>query len=114
MCPVPRPVVLIVDDDGMVRDAAAVMFEQVGAAALQAASAAEALRILAATPAIALLFTDVRMPDMPGLDLAAAARRRRPDLKVVLTSGYYLPQPVPYQLVKKPFGVRDLQRLLAS
>jgi len=45
-------------------------------------------------PEIDVLCTDVRMPGMTGTDLAAEARRMRPDLTVVLTSGYVDGAPV--------------------
>ena len=50
--------------------------------------AASALRILDAHPEIALLFTDVVMPDMNGRALADEALRRLPNLKVLFTTGF--------------------------
>lgn len=110
--PAPVQTILVVDDDEEVREVAAAMFEQIGLTVLQARSGDEALRILDSTPAVNLLFSDIRMPGMSGPELAEAARQRRPELKVVLTSGYYFPQPIDYPVVKKPFGFRDIQKII--
>lgn len=65
------------------------MMRDLGYHVLTAIDAHSALWILEHDERIELLFTDVMMPDqMNGIDLARAARRRRPDLKVLLTSGY--------------------------
>jgi CheY-like chemotaxis protein len=80
--------VLVVDDDPDVRAIAAQMFEMLGLVVLQASSGPEALRFLTEHPEIAVLFSDVRMPGMSGAELAAEARKLRPGLRVVLTSGY--------------------------
>ena len=47
-----------------------------------------ALRLLDRYPDVSLLFTDVVMPDLDGRKLADEARRRRPDLQVLYTTGY--------------------------
>ena len=49
---------------------------------------ATALELIDAHPEIVLLFTDVVMPEVNGAKLAEEARRRRPDLKVLFTTGY--------------------------
>ncbi len=55
---------------------------------IAAENAVAALKQLAAYPEIALLFTDIVMPDINGRKLADQARRVRPDLKVLYTTGY--------------------------
>ncbi|MCR5883818.1 response regulator [Rhizobacter sp. J219] len=55
---------------------------------VEADGAAAALKLLDAHPDIALLFTDVVMPEVNGRKLADEARRRRPGLKVLYTTGY--------------------------
>src|SRR5215207_9263247 len=93
--PVPDPsachnglAVLVVDDDPMVRANAVHLFRDLGFSVYDAYNGAEALRLIGLHAEIGLLFLDVRMPGMGGLELARAAQRVRPELKVVFTSGY--------------------------
>jgi PAS domain S-box-containing protein len=83
-----REVVLLVEDDEHVLSLTETMLSDLGYGVLQARNGSEALDRLAAHPDIALLFTDVVMPGMNGRELAEEALRRRPDLKVLFTSGY--------------------------
>jgi CheY-like chemotaxis protein len=62
--------------------------QELGYTTLEAGSAAEALSVLEEHPEIALLFTDVVMPDKNGRQLADAARALRPNLAVLFTTGY--------------------------
>ena len=70
------------------------------------------LPFLDAHPEIGLLFIDVRMPGMSGPELAKVVRKRRPDLKLLLTSGYVGPEGVPSDLpfVPKPWRVDQVAR----
>jgi DNA-binding NtrC family response regulator len=61
---------------------------ELGYRVLSAPNAATALQLLDANPQIGLLFTDVVMPDMNGRRLAEEALRRRPQLKVIYTTGF--------------------------
>jgi signal transduction histidine kinase/ActR/RegA family two-component response regulator len=84
-----REAILIVEDDDDVRDYAARALRQLGYAVIEAADGTAALRILETAPQIRLLFTDVGLPGgLDGRQLADEARRRRPDLKVLFTTGY--------------------------
>jgi PAS domain S-box-containing protein len=83
-----HPVVLVVEDDDLVRMAAADMVEALGFTALQAADAEEALEILGGGGRVDVLFTDIGLPGMRGPELAAKAVGLRPRLKVVFASGY--------------------------
>ena len=83
-----RPVVLVVEDDHLVRMATVDMVEAAGYAAVQAADAKAALAVLNTDQPIDLLFTDVGLPGMRGTELAVMARQVRPTLKVVFASGY--------------------------
>jgi CheY-like chemotaxis protein len=65
------------------------LLEESGCRVLEARHAKEAMGILQANPDIELLFSDVVMPEgVSGIELAQTARKLRPDLKVLLTSGY--------------------------
>jgi CheY-like chemotaxis protein len=83
-----RPVVLVVEDDFLIRMNAAGMIEDAGFDAVEAANADEAIVILEARLDIRVVFTDIQMPgSMDGLKLAAAIRGRWPPIKIVATSG---------------------------
>jgi len=83
-----QPNILVVDDDGDVRALAVSMIELLGHPVVAAEGGAEALAALARHPSIRLLFTDVLMPGMSGYALARAALALRPDLSVLMTTGY--------------------------
>ncbi|HTV27547.1 MAG TPA: ATP-binding protein, partial [Xanthobacteraceae bacterium] len=80
--------ILVVEDDPLMCKLTCDALAELGYTILQAASAAEALAILDQQSNIKLLFTDVVMPDVNGKKLAEEALRRRPDLKVLYTTGY--------------------------
>lgn len=80
---------LVVEDDTAVLAVAVAFLESLGYVVRSAADADGALAWLKKEPAIALLFVDVALgPGLSGIELAALARRRRPDLCVLLTSGH--------------------------
>ena len=81
--------VLVVEDDEEVIDVAVSTLRGLGYRLLTAHNAAAALEVLGGNTAIDILFSDVVMPgSMNGVELAVAAQRLRPALKVILTSGY--------------------------
>lgn len=83
-----RPVVLIVEDDSLLRMDAVDMIVAAGFEAVEAANADQAIDILEARRDIAVVFTDIQMPgSMDGLKLARAVRGRWPPIKIVATSG---------------------------
>jgi YesN/AraC family two-component response regulator len=49
------------------------------------------------------------MPDMSGIELADAATKRRPDLKIILISGYFVAQQVDRRFLRKPFRMKELE-----
>jgi CheY-like chemotaxis protein len=105
--------VLVVDDNPGVRATAVDMFRALGFEVYDAYNGADALNILAAHREISLLFTDVRMPGMSGTELVKEARELRPDLKIVLTSGYVDGPPVKnVPFLRKPYRVSELAALV--
>jgi CheY-like chemotaxis protein len=81
--------ILIVEDDAMVRKYVTAEVQSLGYATLSAANAVEALAVIDGGAAFDLLFTDVIMPGkMNGRQLAEEAAKRRPQLRVLFTSGY--------------------------
>src|SRR6201985_1847277 len=84
-----RAVILIVEDDLLIRMNALEMIEEAGFEVVEAASADEAIAILERRLDITVVFTDIQMPGtMDGLKLAAAVRDRWPPIKIVATSGH--------------------------
>ncbi len=88
---------------------------ELGYRVLDADGAVAALRLLEAHPEIALLFTDVVMPDVNGRKLADEARQRWPSLKVLFTTGYTRNAVVHngvldpgVELIGKPFTIEEL------
>jgi signal transduction histidine kinase/CheY-like chemotaxis protein len=81
--------VLVAEDDPDVRNFTVEMLRELGYRVVEATDGQTALRLLDANRDIVLLFTDVGLPGgMNGRQLADEAKRRRPDLKILFTSGY--------------------------
>jgi two-component system, response regulator PdtaR len=112
-----RPVVLIVEDEFLVRMDTRAALETAGFDVLEAGDADEAIAILSARNDIRLIFTDVQMPgSMDGLKLAHFVRDRWPPVKVVATSGHAritdsdLPEGV--RFVPKPYSAAEITATL--
>ena len=112
--------ILVVEDEQGVRELTTKMLKRLGYNVLAAGSGAEALEIARShTGHIALMVTDVVMPNMSGAQLAAELRHSQPDIKVVFISGYtenaisqhgVLDEGV--QFLAKPFSRESLARKL--
>lgn len=109
-----RKVVLVVDDEALVRMLAVDLFEEAGCEVIEAADGVEALERLEARPDISLLFTDCRMPRMSGPELAKTAAGSRPDLQIVLVTGYHGLDSVSWPVIWKPYDSREISRLLGQ
>jgi CheY-like chemotaxis protein len=83
-----RCVVLVVDDEVIILWGTAALLESLGYRVLRASSGAAALEALSGHPEISVVLTDFQMPSMSGIELAEAARKRRPDLPVVIATGH--------------------------
>jgi signal transduction histidine kinase len=114
-------VVLVVEDDTDVRRLTVEMLEELNYVALSADGGARALAIMETNQHVALLLTDIVMPDINGRVLAEEAIKRRPDLKVLFTTGYtrnaivhngVLDQGV--HLIVKPFTIEALAAKLTE
>jgi CheY-like chemotaxis protein len=110
--------VLLVEDDGEVAAMTREMLIDLGFRVTHAGSAEAALTALSGKAAIDLVFSDVMMPGgMSGLDLATKLRETRPELPVVLTSGYSAKvereaQQAGLLLLPKPFSLENLAAIL--
>jgi CheY-like chemotaxis protein len=111
----PPCTVLLVDDDILVSNGTAAMLEDLGHTVVEAASALEALSVLGSGRKIDVVITDHAMPEMTGTELARRLRQSRPDLAVILATGYaesaddFLDLP----RLSKPFLQEDLARAIA-
>lgn len=85
-----RGVVLVAEDDALLRSLADHALTAAGFRVRVAASGGEALQACESDGAITLLVTDLILPGLGGAELAALAKKARPDLKVLCTSGYAL------------------------
>jgi len=81
-------IILVVEDDPLMRRLASEALHELGYTVFDCDSAANALATLDRVADVKILFTDVVMPDINGKKLADEAIRRRPDLKVLFTTGY--------------------------
>jgi CheY-like chemotaxis protein len=104
-----RPKLMIVDDDPEVRVIVAEFLEDFGYQVLQADGGAQALELLGCTSDLRMIISDIRMPDMSGIELADIATQRRRDLKIILISGYFVSQQVDRRFLRKPFRMKELE-----
>ena len=119
----PPVVVLIVDDEAILRLIAADVLEDSGFQVLEAENAKAALMVLADHPDVRVLFTDINMPGvLDGLDLARETHARWPGIKLVITSGRLRPAeseiPDSGRFVAKPYSpdhlVGEIRKALAG
>ena len=108
-------IILVVEDEPNVRHMSVDALRELGYTVVQASDAKQALSVLEMQPRVDLLFTDVIMPEMNGRQLAEEARRMRPKLGIVYTTGYarnaVLQEGVPdptIAILPKPFTVSQL------
>jgi CheY-like chemotaxis protein len=111
------PVVLVVEDDFLIRMHAAEMIADAGFDVVEAGSADEAIAILEDRLDITVVFTDIQMPgSMDGLKLAAAIRGRWPPIKIIATSGLVnvRPDDLPEggRFLPKPYSPEQIVRTL--
>ena len=108
-------VILVVEDEDRVRSYSIEALRELGYSVADARDGPEALRIIERGQPVSLLFTDVVMPEMTGLELAERARTHLPTLKVLYTSGYTRDAILGAgadegSVLPKPFGVDQLAR----
>ncbi len=108
---------LFVDDDFLISLSTAALLEDLGHDVIKASSGAAALDVLKAGKPIDLLITDYAMPGMTGVQLAEAARKLRPDLPILLATGYAdLPARAKVELprLSKPYQQKQLAERITS
>ncbi|MHC8320368.1 ATP-binding protein [Pseudomonas sp. GB2N2] len=115
--PVPRLCVLVVDDDSLVLTSTCLLLEDLGHRVISAVSGDQALAVFDSDKVIDLVITDMAMPQMDGAQLAQAIRTLKPNLPIILATGYAerlegfatrLPR------LSKPFTQLNLVDIIAS
>jgi len=109
--------ILLVDDDALISDSTAYLLEDLGHEVIEADSGANALEVLRSGKKVDLLITDYSMPKMTGMQLAHAARELRPDLPIVIATGYAdLPLGTTMDIVRlrKPYQQHQLAAEIAK
>lgn len=112
---------LVVEDEDQVRLISVETLQELGYQVLSAGNGREALDVLDRHPEVRLIFTDVVMPGMNGHQLAHAALERRPDLKLLFTTGHTRDAIVPdgridggVPLLSKPFTAAELAAMVRA
>ena len=110
-----QELVLVVEDEAAVREFSVDALVELGYRVIAAEDATTALTLLEAHPEVVLMFTDVVMPETNGAQLAEEARRRKPGLKILFTTGYTRNAVVHngaldpgVEMVGKPFTIEEL------
>lgn len=116
-----RPVILVVEDEVLLRIFASDFLEEAGFKVFEAVNADEALAVLQARPDVQAILTDIEMPNgsMNGIALARDVRARWPGVCIIVTSGRATPRPedelpadVPF--ISKPYSPVTILDLLQN
>jgi CheY-like chemotaxis protein len=113
----PSCCVLVVDDDFLVAEGTGSMLKDLGYGVLLATSGKRAVEILRSDPQVGLVITDHAMPDMNGLEFAKKALSLRPDLPIILATGYASNAPLDdlkLPRLSKPYGLEELANMIAD
>jgi CheY-like chemotaxis protein len=112
------PAVLIVEDDVLIRAAAAQYLRGTGFEVLEAVDVDEAVAILRATKGIRVVFTDVKLAgDRTGFDLLEIIRQEFPEVKVLFTSGIVKGDEVArtgVPFIRKPYFLFEIERQIKT
>ena len=106
--------ILVVDDEGEVRELLTECLSALGYRVSAVADAEEALEALGRGDDFALMITDLQLSRGSGLALAARVREGWPEVRLLLMSGYFVPLGLPGTVLKKPFSLDDLARAVRT
>ncbi|MEJ0066130.1 MAG: response regulator [Caulobacteraceae bacterium] len=111
--------VLVVEDEALVRGCTAALLEDAGCEVIEAGNAEEALRAFEAHSQVTTVFTDINMPGpINGLSLAHTIFRMRPQVQLILTSGRASPpddeMPAGGHFLPKPYDCHQLTALIRA
>ena len=115
----PSCCVLVVDDDFLVAEGTAGMLKEQGYAVLVALSGVRGLEIIRAEPQVGLVIADYAMPEMTGVEFARQALQFRPNLPIILATGYSSAAPesaddLQLPRLNKPYGPEEATRLISK
>ncbi|MCM2362551.1 response regulator [Pseudomonas sp. SR18] len=113
----PASIILVVEDDAIVRMLIVDVLEELEFEVLEAADAEAALvKVQDNGQVIDLMMTDVGLPDMDGKQLATKVRELRPSLPILFASGYAenIDVPAGMQVIAKPFSIDQLRDKVKS
>lgn len=112
--------ILLVEDEAVLRELAAENLLDAGYRVVEAGDGHAGLEALRSDPRIGVLLSDIKLPGMDGYALAEAAKALRPQLKVILMTGF-APTPLPprlerlvYRVLQKPFEIEALPDMIAD
>ncbi|RMT83805.1 hypothetical protein ALP39_04030 [Pseudomonas marginalis pv. marginalis] len=117
MSSAPTSIILVVEDDAIVRMLIVDVLEELEFEVLEAADAEKALvQVQDNGQVIDLMMTDVGLPDMDGKQLATKVRELRPSLPILFASGYAenIDVPAGMQVIAKPFSIDQLRDKVKS
>lgn len=112
--------ILLVDDEETVRRVTGRLLEKLGYEVVSAGDASEALEILGDGTPFDLVVTDVVMPGLSGIQMAAKMRALNPEQRILFTSGYTTrefgrpPGEPPQPFMPKPFSLDELERAVRA
>lgn len=111
--------VLLVEDEAFLREAMAEVLEESGCEVISAADGSDGLAALQSDSPVDVLLSDIRLPHLTGYELAAAGRALRPNLKLILMTGFApsVPQelePAVFRLLQKPFRLDELPAVVEA
>lgn len=116
----PASHILLVEDEAVLRELAAENLLDAGYRVVEAGDGTAGLEALQSDIPIDVLLSDIKLPGMDGYELAEAAKALRPQLKVILMTGY-APTPLPpklervvYRILQKPFEIEALPDMIAA
>jgi len=106
--------VLLVEDNPTVAEVCGEMLEQLGYSVTRASNGLQALEAIEQN-GIDLMFSDIVMPGkFDGIDLARQVRRLRPELPILLTTGYSGARKSEFPILRKPYQIHELSEALAA
>jgi CheY-like chemotaxis protein len=113
------PLVLVIEDEPLLRIDAVQVLEEAGYNTLEAGNADEAIALLEARKDIRIVFTDIQMPgSMDGLKLSWAIRDRWPPIEMIITSGQKIPSaedmPERVRFLPKPYDSAKLVKAVKA
>lgn len=111
--------VLVVEDEAFLREVVAESLQEAGYEVIHVGNGDEGLGVLQSDAPVDVLVSDIRLPGKSGYELAAAGKSLRPDLRIVLMTGYAPSLPpelkaAVHRVLQKPFRIDSLAGVVAA